>query len=59
MAIIDVENIAGYHIENRELCAECAGEAAKDATLDEIILRDEIDGNEDRMWFCDECKKQL
>ena len=58
MAVIQSDDVVGYHIDQEHVCKECATqEEIRDVTLDDIITVHSIDG--DNRYFCDRCKEEL
>jgi hypothetical protein len=56
MSIIKKEDVIGYETKDGVYCANCM-ETTKDLTEDEVLLESERD--EDKLYFCDNCKKQF
>ena len=59
MAIINQEEIKGYHFPNELVCTDCIEDAEMvDAKYDEILILTELERDEN-IYFCDRCKGRL
>jgi uncharacterized protein with PIN domain len=58
MGAIDVNQIRGVSDQGRILCSKCMGKV-EDYTEDDFIMEDDIERDDDTLYFCDECKQQL
>ncbi len=60
MAIYDKDEIVAIRTtDGRILCEECADQEEWDnVTQDHIVTRTEVEES-DKLYFCDECKKQI
>lgn len=57
-----VKDIAGATLlpSGITVCLKClTNEERQDLTENEVISRDEVDDDDEGMYFCDRCKKQL
>ena len=60
MGIVNSDEIRGVCIGGVVLCVDCSvkDKSFDDAQEDNLILEKDIE-NEDKIYFCDECKKRL
>ena len=58
MAVIQNDDVVGYHIDQEHICKECATqEEESGATLDETITVNDADG--DSRYFCERCRERM
>lgn len=59
MSVVNTGEIVGYRINKEDICCECARyEEVVEVTQPEIITTKNVNA-ENRLYFCDRCKKQL
>lgn len=58
MGIVKKEDIRGVRIENQILCAKCISDEGQ-YTSDALIMKWDIEKDNDKLYFCDECKERL
>jgi len=57
--VIKAEDVMGYFVGEECVCADCATKDEEaTVTQNEIITRD-VTENEDELYFCDRCNKQI
>jgi len=59
MSVIKVEDIMGYFVGQECVCCDCATkEEEVEVTQSEIITIDDVE-DDDELYFCDRCEKQI
>jgi hypothetical protein len=58
--VVNIENIAGRVIDGKEVCLKChTPDEEIDVSVDALILRSDLERDDERLVFCDRCKKQI
>lgn len=58
MAVIKREEIKGVYVDQALHCLGCFEGRLEDLELDDLLTAEEVE-NDDSLYFCDECKKQI
>ncbi len=61
MPIVDKEDIVGYFNTNQDvICVDCMTVSDWDnLNPEKILLRHEVENDDDRIYFCDECDQRI
>ena len=60
MSQIDREDVVGTQLDAEMVCVECmSGEEWRELKLSDLLTRDDVERDDDKLYFCDRCKVRL